>query len=117
VSFAARGFSGNPKMLADLIVEGIQHPGFSFVQTMSPCPTFNNTFDLWRSAIENLPEDYAPTDRTHALAQAFRDDAIPVGLFYKEIRPTLESHTRVTDHPLKGGSHDFDVRALLETYR
>ena len=49
VSFAARGFSGNPKHLTDLIVEGIQHPGFAFVQTMSPCPTFNNTFDLWRA--------------------------------------------------------------------
>ena len=35
------------------------------------------------------------------MAQAFRDDAIPVGVFYKEDRPTLESHTRVTNHPLK----------------
>jgi 2-oxoglutarate ferredoxin oxidoreductase subunit beta len=117
VSFAARGFSGNPKFLTELIVQGIQHPGFAFVQTMSPCPTFNNTYDSWRDEIQDLPGDHDATDRMQALAQAFRTDAIPVGLFYKEVRPTLESHTRVTDHALKDGGRDFDVRALLETYR
>ncbi len=117
VSFAARGFSGDPKQLAELIVEGIQHPGFAFIQTMSPCPTFYNTFDLWRARIEDLPPDHDPTDRMQALAQAFRDDAIPVGVFYREVRPTLESHTRVSAHPLKKNGPEFDVRSLLETYR
>jgi 2-oxoglutarate ferredoxin oxidoreductase subunit beta len=117
ISFAARGFSGNPKHLTDLIVQGIQHPGMAFIQTMSPCPTFYNTFDLWRPRIEDLPEAHDPADRMQALAQAFRHDSIPVGLFYREIRPTLESHTRVTEHPLKGDSRDFDVQALLESYR
>jgi 2-oxoglutarate ferredoxin oxidoreductase subunit beta len=117
VSFAARGFSGKPKHVTDLIVEGIQHPGFAFVQTMSPCPTFNNTFDSWRDRIEDLPNDYDSDDRTQALAQAFRDDAIPVGLFYKELQPTLESHTRVTNHPFRGDAPEFDVRSCLEIYR
>lgn len=117
VSYAARGFSGDPKGLTDLIVDGIQHPGFAFIQTMSPCPTFYNTFDLWRPKIEPLPEDHDPSDRMSALAQAFRDEAIPVGVFYRQARPTLESHTRVTNHPFKEGAYDFDVRSLLETYR
>ncbi|MFN2241457.1 MAG: thiamine pyrophosphate-dependent enzyme, partial [Anaerolineae bacterium] len=117
VSFAARGFSGDPKHVAELIVAGIQHPGFAFIQTMSPCPTFYNTFDLWRPLVEPLPEGHDPADGTQALAQAFRDDAIPVGLFLRESRPTLDSHTRVTDHPLRDGGRDFDVHALLETYR
>jgi 2-oxoglutarate ferredoxin oxidoreductase subunit beta len=116
VSFAARGFSGNPKHLTDLIVEGIQHPGFAFIQTMSPCPTFYNTFDLLRPRIEDLPQDYDPGDRIQALAQALRDDAIPVGVLYREVRATLEQHTYVADHALKGRGHDLDVRALLETY-
>jgi 2-oxoglutarate ferredoxin oxidoreductase subunit beta len=117
VSFAARGFSGSPKVLTDLIVEGIQHQGFAFIQTMSPCPTFNNTYDEWRAEVVDLPEEHNPSDRTQALSQAFRDDAIPVGIFYKDVRPTLESHTRVTDHPLRTRGRDFDVQALLETYR
>jgi 2-oxoglutarate ferredoxin oxidoreductase subunit beta len=117
VSFAARGFSGNPKDLTDTIVEGLQHPGFAFIQTMSPCPTFNNTQVEWRNEVEPLPEDHDPSDRNAALAQAFRQDALPVGLFYREIRPTLESHTRVTNHPLKADGFDVDVRDLLESYR
>jgi 2-oxoglutarate ferredoxin oxidoreductase subunit beta len=117
VSFAARGFSGNPKHVTDLIVQGIEHPGMAFIQTMSPCPTFYNTFDLWRPIIEELPDDHDPADRMQALSQAFRTDALPVGLFYKDSRPTLDSHTRVTNHPLKDGAQDFDARALLESYR
>jgi 2-oxoglutarate ferredoxin oxidoreductase subunit beta len=117
VSFAARGFSSDPKALTNLIVEGIQHPGFSLIQTMSPCPTFYNTFDLWRGKIKDLPDDHDPSDRMQAMAQAFRDETIPVGVFYREVRPTLESHTHVTDHPMKANGRDFDVRALLEIYR
>jgi 2-oxoglutarate ferredoxin oxidoreductase subunit beta len=117
VSWAARGFSGNPKHVTDLIVDGIQHPGFAFVQTMSPCVTFHNTQDQWRAEVESLPEDHDSTDRTAALAQAFRLDTLPVGLFFSETRPTLDSHTRVTNHPLKPGAYDIDVRDLLESYR
>jgi len=117
VSFAARGFSANPKQLIDLIVQGIQHPGLAFIQAMSPCPTFNNTFDQWRGLVVDLPEEHNAGDRMAAIAQAFRSDAMPVGLFYREIRPTLESHTRVAAHPLKATGRDFDVRSLLATYR
>jgi 2-oxoglutarate ferredoxin oxidoreductase subunit beta len=117
VSFAARGFSGNPKLVADLIVQGVRHPGFSFVQTMSPCPTFNNTFDLWRGQVVDLPEDHDPGNWLRAMEQAYRDDAIPLGVFYRSLRPTLESHTRVAHHPLREGSPEFDVHALLQTYR
>jgi len=116
ISFAARGFSGSPKQVANLIVQGIQHPGMAFIQTMSPCPTFYNTFDLWRPIIEDLPVDHDPADRMQALSQAFRSDALPVGVFFKEIRPTLDSHTRITNHPLKDDAQDFDARALLESY-
>jgi 2-oxoglutarate ferredoxin oxidoreductase subunit beta len=117
VSFAARGFSGNPKHLTDLIVQGVRHPGFSFIQAMSPCPTFYNTFDLWRPKLEDLPEGHDPADLMQAMSQAFRDDAIPVGVFYRQARPTLESHTRITNHPLKASAREFDPHALLESYR
>jgi 2-oxoglutarate ferredoxin oxidoreductase subunit beta len=100
-----------------MIIQGIQHPGFAFIQTMSPCPTFYNTFDLWRPKIEDLPPNHDASDRVQALQQAFREDSIPVGLFYREIRPTLESHTRVINHPFKAGAQDFDPQALLESYR
>jgi len=117
VSFAARGFSGNPKQIADLIVQGVQHPGFAFIQAMSPCPTFNNTFDIWRERVTALPPEHDPANWLEALTQAHREDAIPLGVFFRSTRPTLESHTRVIPHPLNPGSPIFDVLSLLETYR
>ncbi len=118
VSFAARGFSGDPKLLIELIATAVQHPGFALVQTMSPCPMFNNNQDLWRGKVQSLPADHNPGDRLQAMAQAIREDAMPLGVFYREVRPTLESHTRVTDHPAKGDAGaGFDVRGLLGSYR
>jgi 2-oxoglutarate ferredoxin oxidoreductase subunit beta len=84
---------------------------------MSPCPTFYNTFDLWRPKIEDLPDDHDPGDLMQAMEQACRDDMIPVGVFYNQVRPTLESHTRVTNHPLKATARDFDPCELLQSYR
>ena len=117
VSFAARGFSGSPKQVTDLIVQGVQHPGFAFVQVMSPCPTFNNTFESWRERVTALPAEHDAGNWLHALAQANREDAIPLGVFYRSARQTLESHTYVQAHPLKVGGTAFDVRSLLQTYR
>jgi len=117
VSFAARGFSGNPKQITDLVVQGVRHPGFAFVQVMSPCPTFNNTFDTWREKVAALPADHDADNWLQALAQAHREDAIPLGVYYRSTRQTLENHTHVTAHPLRGGEAPFDVRSLLLTYR
>jgi 2-oxoglutarate ferredoxin oxidoreductase subunit beta len=116
VSFAARTFSGDPKLTTEMITAAIQHTGFSFVQVMSPCPTFNNTFDLWRGQVERLPEGHDPSSRLQAMQQAFRTDVIPVGLFFREERPTMDSQIHVTDHPAKS-TQRFDPRPLLESYR
>ena len=40
-SFAARGFSGNIRQLTELIRAGINHRGFSFIEILQACPSFN----------------------------------------------------------------------------
>ncbi|MCB1581589.1 MAG: 2-oxoacid:ferredoxin oxidoreductase subunit beta [Marinicella sp.] len=39
----ARSFSGDKKQLIPLIKAAIKHPGFAFIDVVSPCVTFNNT--------------------------------------------------------------------------
>jgi len=39
----ARSFSGDKKQLIPLIKAAIKHPGFAFIDVISPCVTFNNT--------------------------------------------------------------------------
>src|SRR5690606_28041442 len=39
-NFVARAFSGDPNGTAEIIAQAIRHPGFSFVEILSPCVTF-----------------------------------------------------------------------------
>lgn len=41
-SFVAQSFSGDKEQLIPLIKAAMYHPGFSFINVMSPCVTFNN---------------------------------------------------------------------------
>jgi 2-oxoglutarate ferredoxin oxidoreductase subunit beta len=93
-TYLARGFSAQPKKLVALIKDAIQHPGFSVVQVMSPCVTFNkvNTFQWFKDNIYDIEEvaDYDPTDRSRAFNTIIADGKIAMGVLFREIRPTLE---------------------------
>ncbi len=94
-TFVARGFSGRPKEIADLICEGIQHKGFSFINVYSPCPTFNKvqTFKFYKEEVEDLPAGHEPSDRIAALTMASIEDPIYTGKFYQtEGAESFEDH-------------------------
>ncbi len=42
-TFVARSFSGDKAQLVPLIKAALRHPGFAFIDVLSPCVTFNNT--------------------------------------------------------------------------
>src|SRR5207244_6462439 len=67
-TFVARGFSGDQKHLTDLIKQGIEHKGFSFLDVFSPCVTYNfdNTYQWYRLRVKKLEDDsgYDATDWT-----------------------------------------------------
>jgi len=111
-TYAARGFSGRARQVTELIVRGMQHRGFAFIDVLSPCVTFYNTFSLYRERVTDLPADHDPGDKMQAMAQALREDALPLGLFYQEERHVFSDAVRVT---LDSGS--FDLNELLEEYR
>lgn len=41
-TFVARSFSGDKRQLTPLIKAAMMHPGFAFIDVISPCVTFNN---------------------------------------------------------------------------
>lgn len=57
-TFVAQSFSGDKAQLIPLIKAGMQHPGFAFINVISPCVTFNNnvgstkSYDYVRQHIE-----------------------------------------------------------------
>ena len=93
-SFVARGFSGNVKHLVQLYKAAIEHKGFALIDVLSPCVTYNkvNTYDWLRENIEYVDEDpnYDPTDRKAALARLMESEKIPLGLIFRQERPSLE---------------------------
>jgi len=57
-TFVAQSFSGDKAQLVPLMKAAIQHPGFAFINVISPCVTFNNnvgstkSYDYVREHIE-----------------------------------------------------------------
>jgi 2-oxoglutarate/2-oxoacid ferredoxin oxidoreductase subunit beta len=48
-SFVAQSFSGDKGQLVPLITAAMAHPGFSFINVISPCVTFNNNVGSTKS--------------------------------------------------------------------
>lgn len=93
-TFVARAFSGDMAGLTELMVQAISHKGFSVLDVLQPCVTFNKpyTYQWYRQRLYKLSEEgYSPNDRGKALTRAMEwGDKIPVGIFYKEDKPTSE---------------------------
>ncbi|NQY80898.1 MAG: 2-oxoacid:ferredoxin oxidoreductase subunit beta [Candidatus Caenarcaniphilales bacterium] len=103
-SFVARGFSGNPKQLVEIYKAAIKHKGFAFIDTFSPCVTFNkvNTAQYYRENTYDIQEDgHDSSDMQAAFARAMEDGKIGTGIFYQKERPTYEEPEKETfDIPL-----------------
>lgn len=89
-SFVARGYSGRPQELVDLIVQAITHKGFAFIDVISPCVTFYNTYKEIPPRIALIPPDHNPSDRVAAFRLANDADKTYLGVFYKTDRPSFE---------------------------
>src|SRR5262245_31843823 len=106
-TFVARGFSGEQKHLTELIKQGIEHKGFSFLDVFSPCVTYNhdNTYQWFRPRVKKLEDDatYDATDWLAAMGKSLLwGEEIPIGKFFERTDvPTLHASEPVTsDGPL-----------------
>jgi len=100
-SFVARGFSGDKDQLVPLLKAAIAHKGFSFLDIISPCVTFNNHNTSTKSY------DYI---REHNDSLA-KPDFVPLG---KEITANYEEGSSI-EVPLHDGSL-LSLEKLSEEY-
>jgi len=93
-TFIARGFSAQPKALVDLIRAAVEHPGFSVVEVMSPCVTYNkhNTYAWFKENVFNVDqiEGYDNTNRNHAFEALTAEGKIPLGIIYRSQRAAFD---------------------------
>jgi 2-oxoglutarate ferredoxin oxidoreductase subunit beta len=103
-SFVARGFAGDPVHLGELMKAAIQHKGFSLVDILQPCVTFNkiNTYEWYRQRVYHIEPGYDPGDRMKAFQRALEwGERIPIGVIFRNHRPVLEERNPVIrDMPL-----------------
>jgi len=112
VSFVARGYSAKPKDLAALIEKSIQHRGFSFIQVLSPCPTFHHTFDAWDAAVTPISEEHDKSNKGQAFALATETEKQYIGIFFEENRPTMDEAA----HHLVQQAKAFDIEQYMQRY-
>jgi 2-oxoglutarate ferredoxin oxidoreductase subunit beta len=107
-NFIARGYAGNPNEVARMLVEAIRHPGFSFVQVLSQCPTYRPEEKAWKQKVHG--SDLEPTDD---LAEAARrlasDDNLTTGLLYVGLRKPYAASV----HPLQGNLAAIEESFIL----
>jgi 2-oxoglutarate ferredoxin oxidoreductase subunit beta len=81
-NFVARAFSGDPNGVADILAAAIRHPGFSFVEVLSPCVTFRPEQRNWKQAVHAAPVE-ATDDPAQAARRILTDDGFNVGILYR----------------------------------
>ena len=125
-TFVAQGFSSNQRQLVELIKAGVRHHGFSLINTVSPCVTFNrvNTYDWYKQSLLNLDTvaDYDPSDRGKAMAMLMERDELVNGLVYeaKDSKPFEDKLIGFRQQGLAMQDWSLDPQAfnkILEDYR
>ena len=120
VSYIASGFSGQPRVLARLINEGMNHDGMSMIHVQSPCVTYNDTFQLIKGnakegiapAMWDIPEDHDPSSKQSAY-DLIQQGGLPVGVIYKdETRGSLETNMG----SIRAKARERSMEQLMDAY-
>ena len=121
-SFVARGFAGDIDHLAGLIEQGVKHKGFSLIEILQPCVSFNkkNTYQWYQDRVYKLEETgYDPVDHCAAFQKALEwGDHIPLGVIYKHEREIFEDYVGVTQQPplVKQSFNPTAIAKLLDSF-
>jgi len=121
-TFLARGFSAHPKQLVELLKTAIAHKGFSVVEVESPCVTYNkiNTYAWFKENVFYLDDSHDASDKVAAFKMMMHEEKMPLGVFYKHDRPTLEDLALKDQTPVAKVELNGDLRrfaSIQEAYR
>lgn len=116
-TFVARCFSGQPAEMAATISQAIQHPGFSFIQVLSPCTTFYDTFQLCRETTSPLELGAHDTSNPReALDVAMEQQPIRLGVLYHNPQPAVQLRGKAKTERASRLERLQAVDALFEKY-
>jgi len=99
-TFLARGMTTLSEQLNELMLQGLNHArqgkGMAFIEVLSPCVTYNDTYPQWMNKVYDVDAD--PDYRNDQRGKAFFDvhelvqqGRMPIGLIYQGEHVSLQS--------------------------
>jgi 2-oxoglutarate ferredoxin oxidoreductase subunit beta len=90
-TFVARSYAPDIAKTKEIMKIALAHKGFSFVDIIQPCLTFNDTRDYFTKRMYWLDEKFPTGDIATATEKAREyGEKIPFGIFYRIEKPTFE---------------------------
>ncbi len=122
-TFVARTYVAEFDHIKYVMKEALLHKGFALVDIFQPCVTFNNqnTYEWFKERVYKLEDDksYDPKNKLMAIEKALSNhDRIPIGIFYRESRPTYEDEvSEIKDKVLAGEIIDnIDISKTVKEF-
>ena len=99
-TFVARGYSARISHLTTLIKAGIRHKGFSLIDVLQPCVTFNqlNTYKWYNKRVYDvgMESGFNPEDMKASYDKSLEwGEKIPIGIISKSKRPSYREQISV----------------------
>ena len=114
VSFVASAISSRVRELSQMILDAMDHRGFSIVHVRSPCVTYNDTYEQLRGNPEkgiqplawDIPENHDPADMD-AAQRIVNVVGVPVGVVFRDDRrPTFDQQMAETTRTVEPKAAD-----------
>lgn len=129
-TFVARTFSGDPKTMTAVLAEALKfnrdHRGYAFVEDLSPCVTYNDTFKEWREKVVNIEKlpGYDPADRSAVFrlcTETMAAGKIPIGVMHRPKPPSDEASNplelKLLPDSIGPAQADIDLGRNLPAYQ
>lgn len=120
-TFVARTYSKESSHFQEVVKRAMEHKGFSFIDALSPCVTFNkvNTFEFWNERVYKLEEtEYKPTDLNQALLKSQEwGNKVPIGVFYEVSTPvysSMDETNKKFGNVISRGAHKISPETIEE---
>ena len=115
-TFVARGYTRNMEQLRSLVKQGLLHQGFSFIDVLQICATYNNMTDYYHEHVDDLKDhDISSFEAAFWKAREWdynADARIALGLFYRQVMPTFED--RIFTHPPDNTDRQKRIEEILQ---
>lgn len=112
-TFLARGTSHGLELLKRMIKEAILHKGFSLIDILQVCVTYDNLYEYYDKRVYELKDhnagDFNAAEQKIREWDYNRDARIALGVFYKKDAPTFEESFHGT------GLNENEIEKKIDT--